>query len=367
MSTPATSNRRRFARISMIAGSLVAAAAAGATGLATVAAAGTGSIPLTAGYAGSGGTLYGDPGWASRFWWAQTGNDCTLGSSSDVVGQISGSAPSERQIIARAEQLHLYNPATAGGGGGPITRDPQLMTRLLASYGIPSAFRTSQSMAALEADLGAGRAVIAGVDAPFIWNVTDPRSNPANDRDSYQVDHAVAVTGVDTATGIVYLNDTGDARVGREEQVPIAVFEKAWSAPFVTAQGRTIRNSLVVTAGRTEVAAQAAWAPHRPHLAAADTGAAPATSGTPAAGHPASAPKSAGLDALLLLAAGAAAAGLAALVVAASRLLRRRGAARRAASVAPQSWAPAAPAPPAPPAAVVPPLPPAIVSRAPQA
>jgi hypothetical protein len=241
------------------------AAVAGAAAVATVAGLAS-AVGATGSATASGisvsGTLYGDPGWAVRYWWAQSQNDCTLASSADIVGQSTGREPTEAQVLSRAETLGLYDPTIYDSqdqsyGGGPITQDPSLIVKLLRSYGVASGFETGQSMAALEQDLQEGRGVIAGVDAQFIWNVTDPGSNPANDQDPYQQDHALVVTGVNTATGIVSLNDSGDPIVGRGEQVPIAVFAKAWAAPFQTAGGQTIHDVLIVTSGRTQVPAPA--------------------------------------------------------------------------------------------------------------
>ncbi len=42
-------------------------------------------------------------------------------------------------------------------------------------------------------------------------------------------DHAVVVTGVDTAAGIVHLNDS-DSHTGRDEQVPIDTFIQSWAS-----------------------------------------------------------------------------------------------------------------------------------------
>jgi hypothetical protein len=42
-------------------------------------------------------------------------------------------------------------------------------------------------------------------------------------------DHAVVVTGVDDVAGVVHLNDSAPDD-GRDEQVPLATFEAAWSA-----------------------------------------------------------------------------------------------------------------------------------------
>jgi hypothetical protein len=61
--------------------------------------------------------------------------------------------------------------------------------------------------------------VIAAVNAETIWNASDNR-NVDN--------HVVVVTGVDTKAGVVHLNDSG-IRSGRDEQVPLTTFEKAWA------------------------------------------------------------------------------------------------------------------------------------------
>lgn len=80
-------------------------------------------------------------------------------------------------------------------------------------------------MEALEHHLGNGRAVIVSVNAEMIWGVTidnkDEAGNPVSD-------HAVVVTGVDTANGVVHLNDSGSDE-GRDEQVPMALFMQAWA------------------------------------------------------------------------------------------------------------------------------------------
>ena len=72
---------------------------------------------------------------------------------------------------------------------------------------------------AVEQDLAANRKVIAIVNAETIWNRPGKR-NTAN--------HFVVVTGVDTKAGVVHLNDSG-IKTGRDEQVPIATFERAWA------------------------------------------------------------------------------------------------------------------------------------------
>ena len=48
----------------------------------------------------------------------------------------------------------------------------------------------------------------------------DENGNPRDD-------HAVVVTGVDTADNVVHLNDSGTPK-GRDEQIPLELFLKSW-------------------------------------------------------------------------------------------------------------------------------------------
>ena len=62
----------------------------------------------------------------------------------------------------------------------------------------------------------------AALNGETIWNY------PAGQGNRTQADHAVVVTGVDTRTDIVHLNDSGIA-TGRNEQIPMATFTQAWA------------------------------------------------------------------------------------------------------------------------------------------
>ena len=73
-------------------------------------------------------------------------------------------------------------------------------------------------MEALEQDLAGGHKVIAAVNAETIWNYPPGKGQRTN------ADHAVDVTGVDTRTDIVPLNDSGTPN-GRDEQIPMATTE----------------------------------------------------------------------------------------------------------------------------------------------
>ena len=68
--------------------------------------------------------------------------------------------------------------------------------------------------------------MIVSVNGELIWHqpveTKDDNGNPGSD-------HAVVVTGVDTANNVVHLNDSGTPN-GRDEQIPMALFVQAWDA-----------------------------------------------------------------------------------------------------------------------------------------
>ncbi|EUA52749.1 hypothetical protein I552_8857 [Mycobacterium xenopi 3993] len=61
-----------------------------------------------------------------------------------------------------------------------------------------------------------------GVNAETIWNYPQGQGQRTN------ADHAVVVTGVDTRSNIVHLNDSGTPN-GRDEQIPMDTFSQAWA------------------------------------------------------------------------------------------------------------------------------------------
>jgi hypothetical protein len=187
----------------------------------------------------SGGILYGDPAAAAPFWrYQQYDDDCVEMAVADVVGELTGKQPTEPEIVKLAEStpssVHrgpIYTkPKKHNAGEGTSFEDEP---RLLAHYGIHAVSIDKESgagthlpasMNALEQDLANGHKVIAGVNSEIIWG------EPVEDKTSAgepEANHAVVVTGVDTARGIVHLNDSGSER-GRDEQVPIEVFIRSW-------------------------------------------------------------------------------------------------------------------------------------------
>jgi hypothetical protein len=185
------------------------------------------------------GTIYGDPAAAAPFWrYQEYDDDCVEMAVADVVGELTGTQPSEREIVKLAQStpstVHpgpVYQKPKKHHSGDGTSFDDE--PTLLAHYGIRAVSTDKSSattthvptgMPALQQDLAKGRKVIVGVNAEVIWG------DPVEDKDSDgqpQANHAVVVTGVDTAAGIVHLNDSGSEQ-GRDEQVPIDVFIRSW-------------------------------------------------------------------------------------------------------------------------------------------
>lgn len=188
------------------------------------------------------GTMYGDPTTAAKYWVHQKYDDCAIMSSADVVGQITGKMPSERSIIKVAQTTpsvshpgSIYlKPTDKNDPNSGMGTNPDDLPTLLAHYGIHATNTDADTagetgvatgMDALERYLGSGQTVIVGLNAEMIWN--QPIENKGRDGQP-RADHAVVVTGVDTANGTVHLNDSGNPK-GKDEQVPLATFVKAWA------------------------------------------------------------------------------------------------------------------------------------------
>jgi hypothetical protein len=187
------------------------------------------------------GTLYGDPAAAAPFWrYQEYDDDCVPMAVADIVGELTGDEPSEQAIIKVAQTT----PSTAHSGPiytNPKKRRPGSGTSfddepaLLAHYGIHAVStdkgsakktRVPTGIEALEQDLANGRKVIAGVNAEVIWR--EPVEDKTSDGEP-EANHAVVVTGVDTAAGVVHLNDSGSEE-GRDERVPIDIFIRSWNS-----------------------------------------------------------------------------------------------------------------------------------------
>lgn len=167
--------------------------------------------------------MYGDPVAAAPYWREQHGSDCGEMAVADVVGQITGREPTEQQMIALAETT------PSATGHGPIwkpmgTTDIADLPKLLWHYWI-RAENIQTHTDALARKLAQNHKIIAILNAETIWNRPGKR-NSAN--------HFVVVTGIDSKAGVVHLNDSGIS-TGRDERVPIAVFERAWAPNYNSA------------------------------------------------------------------------------------------------------------------------------------
>jgi hypothetical protein len=182
-----------------------------------------------AGVAHADGQMYGDPQAAAPYWRYQHQQDCGLMAVADVVGQLTGREPS--QIGMELRGVFTKSESHRGDVYHFDGTSPQDMVLLLQKHGIQSDLTTGNSMGTLEQDLAGGHKVIAALNAETIWNY------PAGDGDRTTPDHAVVVTGVDTGTNTVHLNDSGTPD-GRDEQIPMATFSQAW---------RTSDDLLIVT------------------------------------------------------------------------------------------------------------------------
>lgn len=176
--------------------------------------------------------VYGDPAAAAKYWQQQSLEDnCGLVSVADVVGQITGHAPTEQQMIALAVSTPsvtnpgpiyapVNDPSHANGTGGIEMADEVV---LLEHYGIKSVMTDATThpeqtgLPALQRYLTDSRKIIAWVNSAVIWNTSDQRT---------AADHFLVVTGIDTNTEVVHLNDPGADHA--DEQVAIAAFTTAW-------------------------------------------------------------------------------------------------------------------------------------------
>jgi Peptidase_C39 like family len=221
----------KFTKIATLAKAATFAAAAGAMalGLSSQADAATGS-------------MYGNPAAAAKWWHHQQYDDCVLMSTADVVGEMTGKEPSEVAVIQLAQstpsKVHpgsIYvkptNKKNPNSGMGTSFMD---VPQLLAHYGVGAKWTDGDDVArtgiptgmeSLENLLGSGHKVIVSLNAEMIWHQPIESKDEKGDPQS---DHAVVVTGVDTARGVVHLNDSGNPK-GRDEQIPMALFVKAWA------------------------------------------------------------------------------------------------------------------------------------------
>ncbi|MGV0606758.1 hypothetical protein [Mycolicibacterium sp. XJ1904] len=184
------------------------------------------------------GGVYGDPAAALHYWEEQTESDCGLMATRMVVGEMTGAAPTEREIIDLAAKTpsdcdpgepvydESVDPSDGGVGHGTCTTD---LLVLLKHYGIKADYTNDDTAAkgglatgmdALADYLGDGRQAIVCVNSTTIWD---------GDGDRTGCGHLVTVAAIDYDNDAVYLGDSGGDDT-RGEHVTTDVFESAWAA-----------------------------------------------------------------------------------------------------------------------------------------
>lgn len=155
---------------------------------------------------------------AARFTFVQTTGDCEEAAVDAVFGAVTGARMREATIIKEAQKLGVLsaNPADGSNWFGPSG-----IVKLMAHYGIASTIG-SHTIQTIEADLKAGRHVIANVNAETLWNSAFPGQYVVDDRAT--PDHAVVLDEVDVTRGTATVTDSA---VGLSYVVPLGVFRAA--------------------------------------------------------------------------------------------------------------------------------------------
>lgn len=176
------------------------------------------------------GAVYGDPFVAAQYWQQQTLSDsCVLLTVADVVGQLTGDLPTEKEMLAiagrtKSEAHDGYIFLTDDEYWGTSYRDVPVLLRhfgikaVKTDTNLQDQVHVATGMAALAQYLAEGERVIVGLNGETIWNSDGDRSEAA---------HAVVVTGIDLTRGVVHTNDPW-LSTGRDQKVSLATFEQAW-------------------------------------------------------------------------------------------------------------------------------------------
>ncbi|SUA13833.1 Uncharacterised protein [Mycolicibacterium aichiense] len=189
--------------------------------------------------------MYGDPTTNAKYWVSQHSMNCTLMATAMVIGQLTGKTPSEAQIVYEASTTPSVNRGPGKSMYLGLNSDTGIndgdARALLANHGITTTYTRytdpNQALEDLKSTLDdPKKAVIVGIDSAVVWAEVYKKDPPPNVKTA---DHSVVVIGVDTNNNIVHLNDSGlgddldpitNQPVGRDVQIPLDVFIRAWSA-----------------------------------------------------------------------------------------------------------------------------------------
>ncbi|GAB1692144.1 hypothetical protein [Krasilnikovia sp. M28-CT-15] len=163
------------------------------------------------------GQLVGDPTGDAEHWFEQSTNGfCVPASIAQIVSEYTGvHHADESAFVARANALGLF---TTGPDGSP-SMGVAGAQELLEDAGVPAGIEVGVGVETLAEYLAEGRRVMLAVDSDEIWYGRE---------DANAADHAVVLTGIDTARGVAVLSDPGTPD-GNMEEVPLSVLADAWA------------------------------------------------------------------------------------------------------------------------------------------
>lgn len=163
-------------------------------------------------------TVHGEP-WNDIAWaQAQTEDGfCVPVSVAMIASEMTGETHSEAETVQAAIELGLLTQGEDGTWSGMTAQGAEV---LLEHLGVPAHVEDANGIDTIRQHLDAGNGVIAALDSDEIWFETGEGELAA--------DHALVVTGVDDARGVVILNDPGQPE-GAGFEVSIAEFEDAWA------------------------------------------------------------------------------------------------------------------------------------------
>lgn len=198
--------------------------------------------------------IYGDPAKAARYWQPQNSGDCVLMSVAGVVGLLTGRAPTEAQIVYRAMNLLSVRQEYAGkvmyrgmrdSAKGAYYEDAR---ELLKQYGIDSnvswygtygshnTYYEAEAMEKLKSALAdPDKAMIAAINAQLLWSQAVPNYRGSLPGSSDNANHAVIVTGYNSDTDMITINDHAQSRLvngkplGQAWEIPRTLFLDAWN------------------------------------------------------------------------------------------------------------------------------------------
>ncbi|KAA0112300.1 hypothetical protein CIW47_03550 [Mycolicibacterium sp. P1-5] len=195
--------------------------------------------------------IYGDQLANAKNWQDQAGdNTCVLLAVASVVGQLNGTLPSEQAMVTLGKATTSVVDAPAAmylgtkkdtGFAGLDIRDG---VALLEHFGLSGTLTTfngtapngqtvaeakaaygQATLTALAVALAEGKAVMVDVDS---GTIVDASNGQVSDTVVTETDHEIAVSGVDLANGLVYVND-GNLSKG-SVGIPLSAFMSAWGA-----------------------------------------------------------------------------------------------------------------------------------------